>query len=212
MLLFPLAALAGAASATVRGGRLGGLAAARLRAPGLVWVAVAIQAWLGATGSLAWPLGGRFPILVATYVAVGAWLIVNATADVRLRVAFGLLALGWLLNLAAIIPNGGMPVSLHATAASGMAAGIRVDQGHLGKHVEATSSTALPWLGDVLPAPALDSVLSVGDLVMCAGVAIGVSRSMLHPVDPPTSCSERAGPGSAPTAGPGQGSRPLALG
>ncbi len=185
MLLFPLAALAGAALGRSRGGRLAGLGAVRLRAPALVWVAVAIQALLGVTGPMAWPFGGRFPILVATYLAVGAWLVINAVADAGLRLALGLLALGWLLNLAAIIPNQGMPVSLEALDSSGGRTGVTVDQGHFGKHVEASPRTTLAWLGDVIPAPWLDSVISIGDLVMSVGVAIGVSGSMRRPLARP---------------------------
>lgn len=98
MPLFPLAALVGAVSGKCRGGRLEAITRVRLRAPGLVWLAAVIQTGLGVTGALAWPFGGRFPILVATYAAVGAWLAINAVAVIRLRLALGLLALGWLLK------------------------------------------------------------------------------------------------------------------
>ncbi len=185
MLLFPLAAVVGAALAKTRGGRLASLADLRLRAPVLVWSAAAVQIWLGVTGPMAWPLGHRFAVLVLTYLAVGVWLVINAAARTGLRFGFGLLALGWLLNLAAIVPNRGMPVSLDAVAAIGMPAGAAVDEGHLGKHVEATSATTLALLGDVLPAPALGSVISIGDLVMSAGIAVAVFRSMPQ-TDAPT--------------------------
>lgn len=181
MLLFPLAAILGAVSGMCRGGRFRRLAAVRLRAPVLVWTAVAIQTGLGVTGRMAWPFGGRFGILLATYLAVGAWLVINAMANVRLRVPLALLALGWLLNFAAIIPNGGMPVSMQALESSGMSSTASVEEGHFGKHVRATRSTALAWLGDVIPAPALDSTISLGDLVMSAGIAVGVSGSMRRP-------------------------------
>ncbi len=72
MLLFPLAAVLGPVSGMCRGGRFRRLAAVRLRAPVLVWTAVAIQTGLGMTGRTAWPFGGRFGILLATYLAVGA--------------------------------------------------------------------------------------------------------------------------------------------
>lgn len=182
MFLFPLAAVVGAVAGRCAGGRLAHVSGLRLRAPLLVWAALAIQAALGVTGPLAWPFGGRFPILVATYLAVGAWLVLNAVADGRLRFVFGLLALGWLLNLAAIVPNRGMPVSLEGLSSIGTPAAMRVDQGHFGKHVPATSSTTLAWLGDVIPTPALDSVISIGDVVMSAGIAVGVFRSMRAPL------------------------------
>ncbi len=75
-------------------------------------------------------------------------------ANVRLQVPLGLLGLGWLFNLAAIIPNGAMPVSMQALESSGMSSTASVEQGHFGKHVRATRSTAVAWLGDVIPAPA----------------------------------------------------------
>lgn len=193
MLLFPLAALAGAVFGRLREGRLASLGAVRLRAPALVWLAVAIQVGLGVTGPMAWPFGGRFAILVGTYLAVGAWLVANAVADVSLRVALGLLALGWLLNLAAIVPNRGMPVSSQALDSIGATDHVAVDQGHLGKHVEATPSTTLAWLGDVIPAHPLRSVISIGDLVMSAGVAVGVARSMRRPDDAPVANASAAG-------------------
>lgn len=178
MLLFPLAALVGALFGKGRGGRLKGIGELRLRAPGLIWLAVAIQTGLGVTGAMAWPFGGRFPILLATYAAVGAWLAINAVAEIRLRLTLGLLAFGWLLNLVAIVPNRGMPVSLEALDSIGEPNRTTVDQGHFGKHVSSTRSSTFEWLGDVIPAPALQSVISVGDIVMSAGVAVGVSRSM----------------------------------
>lgn len=65
---------------------------------------------------------------------------------------------------------------------------MTVDQGHFGKHVSVTASTTFEWLGDVIPAPALKSVISVGDVVMSAGIAFGTSCSMRWPVT--SSCTE----------------------
>ena len=172
MLLFPLAALVGAALGGRRGDRLGRVGGLRLRGFALVWLAVGLQVWLGTTGSMAWPLGGRSAVLVATYGMLGVWLVLNAVANTGLRLAFAVVGSGWALNAAAIVPNDGMPVSSSAMAASGMATDLAVDQGHLGKHVEATPSTTLAWLGDVIPVPALDSVLSIGDVVMSIGIVL----------------------------------------
>ncbi len=179
MLLFPLAAVVGAAVGKSRGGGLANLVSHHLRAPALVWSALAMQVWLATTSPGSWSASGRFAVVVASYVAAGVWLALNAASTRVLRWAFALLALGWLLNLAAIVPNEGMPVSVAALADSGIPGDTRVDEGHLGKHVPATSSTDLSWLGDVIPARPLHSVISIGDVVMCAGMAIGVCRSML---------------------------------
>ena len=39
--------------------------------------------------------------------------------------------------------------------------------------------TVLPWLGDVIPLPRLGEVLSLGDVLLVAGVAVLVYRRML---------------------------------
>lgn len=184
MLLLPLAAAAGAVLGWCRGGRLGRLAGLRLRTPILVWSAVAVQAWLGVTGSMAWPFAGRFPALVLTYLAVGLWLAINARAHPALALAFAILAAGWFLNVAAIVANGGMPVSRPAMAAVGIPPDTPIDEGNLGKHRPAEESTTLPWLGDVIPVPPLASVISVGDVLMAVGVAIGLVRAMEVPAEP----------------------------
>ena len=178
MLLFPLAGAIGVVVGRTLGGRFRNLASICLRASALVWSALAIQVWLATTSPRSWSLAGRFALLLISYLAVGGWLATNAVAHPALRRAFSLLALGWVLNLAAIVPNGGMPVSGAALATSGIPSETAVDEGHFGKHVPASSSTVLPWLGDVIPAPPLRSAISVGDMAMCAGIAIGASRSM----------------------------------
>lgn len=106
--------------------------------------------------------------------------------------ALGLLAAGWLLNLAAIVPNGGMPVSLHAAREIGAPAHIDVTEGNLYKHVPASGETALPWLGDVVPVRALGSVISVGDVVMFLGLVLAVGSGMAPTPERATGPSQRA--------------------
>ncbi len=180
MLLFPLAALVGAAVGRIGRGRWATVAVLSPRATPVVWSALAIQVWLAATPPRSWPFAGRFTMLLVSYLAVGVWLAVNAVANPAFRQVFGVLALGWLLNLAAIVPNGGMPVSAAALASSGIPSGMPVNEGHFGKHVPATSSTLLPWLGDVIPARPLHSVISIGDLVMSLGIAVGAARASVR--------------------------------
>ena len=201
MLLFPLAALVGAALGGRRGDRLGRVGGVRLRGSALIWLAVILQIWLGTTGSMAWPLGGRSAVLVGTYLMVGAWLVLNAVGNTGLRLAFAVLGTGWALNAAAIVPNHGMPVSRSAMAASGMAPDLALGQGQLGKHVEATPSTALAWLGDVIPVPVLDSVISIGDVVMSVGIALaflGPPRRRRPEPERPGEAPQGAGPSEPP--------------
>ena len=156
------------------GGRLGRLADLDLRAPAAILVAVALQLGLGLV-----PEGGRLPVLTASSVLVGVWLLANARGRPPvLRAAVGLLALGWLLNVAVMVPNRGMPVSGAALADLGAPAATDVTDGNLYKHVPADGDTALGWLGDVIPLPPLGVVASAGDLVMAVGLVLVLAAGM----------------------------------
>ena len=60
----------------------------------------------------------------------------------------------------------------------GAPATFRVSSGHLYKHVAATASSDLRPLGDVIPLRPLKTVVSVGDIVMLAGIATIVAAGM----------------------------------
>ena len=161
----------------LRGGRLRRLSSLDLRAPILAAGALAFQ--LGAGRS---PERWRFSVIMCTYAVVAAWLLVNAwRRPTQLRVAVGLLAAGWLLNVVVIAANGGMPVSLHAAGQAEASPGMDVADGHLYKHVAAGGDTDLWWLGDVIPIRPLASVISVGDVVMVAGIVLVVAAGMVRP-------------------------------
>ena len=174
MLIFPVALAMGVAVGYLLGGRLRHLTALELRAPVLVVAALGLQLAAGLA-----PTTRRFPIVLVSYVAVAAWLVVNASArSGKLRLAVGLLAAGWALNLAAIAANGGMPVSLHAARDVGARPGFDVTEGNLYKHVPASEDTRLSWLGDVVPVRPLASVISAGDVVMFLGLVLAVAFGM----------------------------------
>src|SRR5438045_2714394 len=81
---------------------------------------------------------------------VGGWSWVSALLrDGALRRALIVVAEGWLLNVVVMVANGGMPVSASALARVGQAGAV-VSQGHLWKHVAASSATRMPLLGDVI--------------------------------------------------------------
>jgi hypothetical protein len=181
MLIFAVAALVGAVAGLVLGGRIGAFADVRLRAPAAVWAALGLQLALGLGPLRALPDGPRFALVATSYGMIGAWLAFNAAVQraALMRSAFGVLAVGWLLNLVVMVPNGGMPVSAIALAESGAPAALVVEEGHLWKHVELSTSTVLPELGDVVALPALGSAVSAGDLVMVVGVAAAVASGMV---------------------------------
>lgn len=89
-----------------------------------------------------------------------------------------LVLLGVLLNALVIAANGGrMPVDLDAARAtglntSGLLAGTDV------KHVAAGVNARLAFLGDVIPLPVLDRVISVGDVAILLGLFLLVQDLM----------------------------------
>ena len=156
------------------GGRLSRLADVELRAPAAIFGAVALQLALGLV-----PAELRLPGLVASGVLVTAWLVANARDRTpALGLAVGLLAVGWALNLAVMVPNRGMPVSDTALSRIGAPAEVDVADGNLFKHVRADGDTVLPWLGDVVPVPPLRAVVSAGDVFMAAGVFLVLAAGM----------------------------------
>jgi hypothetical protein len=116
--------------------------------------------------------------LTGTSAVVAFWLWV-ATYPVLIGIAWrnrrlpgmSVIALGLLLNALVVILNGGMPVAESAAIAAGLQGRLSVPVGDF-THVLTTSSTWLPWLGDVVPLPGPSwarYVPSVGDLLLCVG-------------------------------------------
>ena len=150
-----------------RGGKIGNVTVARFRLAYLVFAGLAIQVgaeFYAAFGDRNLRNDGRgIAILVFSY----ALLIVFVLANLRLP-GIVLIGLGLGLNLAVIVPNGGMPVSLKSANAAGFD-----PSGYLGsavKHRELNESTRLGFLGDVIPLPLLRKVISPGDIVQGLGI------------------------------------------
>lgn len=172
MHLFLLVVASGAAAGYLRGGRLSRLAEIRFRAGPLLVLGLAGQLSLGFI-----PEPDRLPILLATYAVVGVWIARNLALWRRsLRLAMFLMAAGWALNVAAILPHGGMPVSATALDAMGAPSGYQVDDGHLYKHVPGSN-----WLGDSIPLTPLRAAISVGDVLLAGGIAAFVASAMITP-------------------------------
>ena len=74
-----------------------------------------------------------------------------------------LIAAGSLLNVGVISINGGMPIDSEALAASGKPAPAD------GLHVILGPDTRLPLLADVLLAPVINNIYSVGDVLLAIG-------------------------------------------
>jgi len=146
----------------------------RKRAVAVLVAAVVLQ--------LALP-GGRgvvqYALITASYALVGGWLVVNLGRRAAvMRVGLGLLAAGWMLNLAPIAANGAMPVSLGALREVNPPLAEDLAGGELDKHVVAGSQTRLNGLGDIVPVAPFETVVSLGDIVMCIGIVLTTATGM----------------------------------
>ena len=172
-MLVPL--VAGGLVGRLLGGRLGSVGELRFRAPVLVFFVLGSQALLGRA-----PAQIRGAVVVTSYAAVGAWILLNTRERSRgLRVAFALVGVGWAMNFAAMAPTGAMPVSSQALSAISAPAAMNVQDGHLYKHTRRTSRGATSWLGDEIPVPALKAVISVGDIGLALGIFLLMTSAML---------------------------------
>jgi Family of unknown function (DUF5317) len=147
-------------------GRLAGGRLERIPRAGVRWPAVAL---VGLALQLA-PLPGGVA-LALLYASFGL-LLGFAAANLRLA-GFALVLVGLALNLAVIGANAGMPVARRAIVASGqqdtLAALLRDGDGV--KHHLARPGTRLLPLADVIAVPPpVRQVISVGDVVVDAGI------------------------------------------
>jgi hypothetical protein len=118
-----------------------------------------------------WAVGAG--MLAASYVLLLVFLAVN-----RWIRGAAVMAIGLLLNLAVVGANGGMPVSAHAIETAGGSAAALAD-GSGAKHHLMNDADLLWPLGDVIPIPPpAGIVLSVGDLLLYAGIAWFVVQVM----------------------------------
>jgi hypothetical protein len=118
---------------------------------------------------------GTVALLLVSEAAVLGFCIRN-----WYRAGMALIALGFTMNAVVILANGGMPVGADAIRAMGGDPSTAV---LAGKHHLATAATALPWLGDVIPLPPVDLIVSVGDVVLVAGM-IPFAHDLMTPDGP----------------------------
>lgn len=174
VILVLIVAVGAALYGFARGGSLDGLANTRFRYVWVLFLGLVIQAgfgmwdpaWLTDTGALV--------IVLVSNAAVALFLAINRHVPGMLIAAFGLL-----LNVAVIAPNGAMPVSLTAAELAGGDAPAEFGL----KHEILTNDTVFPWLADVIPVPGMRSLLSVGDVVLAAGIGFLVYRRMVDEPD-----------------------------
>ena len=153
-------------------GRPAGLETLRIEGGIVILAALVIQALLFSTR-----LGTALGDEPATILYVGSTLavLVVLLGNVRTPGVWFAVA-GSALNLIAILANGGrMPASAEAYAVLGWT--IPDTFANVAHPVE----PALPWLTDVVPLPAwlpFTNVVSVGDLLIGAGIAVAIAAAM----------------------------------
>ncbi|WP_127479398.1 DUF5317 family protein [Nocardioides pantholopis] len=154
--------------------------AARLRAAGVVPDGV---------------LNRTFAVLVL--LAAAGFLIANrGQRSALVRAGVRLTAAGAAANAAATLLYGAMPVL--AASARWMGSDLRAGE-HPDAEYVAVSASQVPalLLGDVLPVPVLESVVSLGDLLLVPGGAIllaAVLAPLLRPLPAPTPHREEVNP------------------
>lgn len=189
------AALLCVVSVPLTGGRLGRLGELRFRWGGAVLAALALQVVI----TTLVPAGSEELnklLHVASYVVAGACIWAN-------RHIFGLplLALGAALNSLAIALNGGvMPASARAMELAGLP--LPEDFANSGP----VADPKLLAFGDVIPVPGpwpLGNVVSVGDLLIVAGLAVILHHAARRVPDQSDGEGPRAAiPGSGPLRSP----------
>jgi hypothetical protein len=157
------------------GGRPSALANVRIR----LWQ-VALAGLLFQLALFAPPLAEVVgPLGPPLYVTSSAAVLVALVANMR-QPGFAVIALGAVLNLVAIVANGGqMPGSPEAFASLTGVAQVPVE--HFSNSALAGATTHFPYLGDVfvLPRPfPFANVFSIGDVLIGIGGAVFVARSM----------------------------------
>lgn len=150
--------------ALLRGGSLDSLANTQFRWLVYLWVGLAIQVAYSFLPLDNLSKGRAVLVLLLSYVMVTAFFVANhRLPGMRIAVA------GMALNIVVIAANGAMPVSLWAAEQIG-AEDPNFDSGGI-KHEAMTDDTVLGFLGDVIPIPGAGEVISIGDIVLAAGIA-----------------------------------------
>ena len=163
-------AVAGAVLAGwLRGGRLGNLGAVGFRGTGIALAAALAQFVHALVPS---PVAAGV-LTTGSQVALLTFLWLN-----RFLAGAALVALGSTLNALVISLNGAMPVSRDALESISR---HPAEVGTTGRHRLLVDGDALPALADVIGLPLLRTVVSVGDVILAAGIGLMVVHLMRRP-------------------------------
>ncbi len=168
-----LAVLIGIVVGFARGGSLSTLGRAELRGVPFVFAGVALQ--------VASTVSERYEVdwLPLAFVLV-SFACVSAFAALNWRLSgMTLVALGALANFIVIAANGGMPVSLAAARSAGLGNPFDGGGGVKGAHHALSDDSRLTFLADIIPLRFGANVVSVGDILIWAGLLVIVQQLMV---------------------------------
>ncbi len=170
MILALFCLLIGAISGIVAGGRVRNLTDVQVRWAFVPW------GWLFAA-VFANRIGGNLGF--GLHLAGLACLAVFAVVNTKHVSGMWLVMLGATLNLLMTANNHGMPYSLHALRQAGVQPANYTDVPKLtvGSHPQ-RSGDQLVFLGDIVPIPPLNTVVSVGDLMVGLGFAVVAANAL----------------------------------
>jgi hypothetical protein len=186
------ALLIGLIVGVLSGGRVAGLAALHIRWGGAIALGLLVQVVLF-TDSVAARVGDLGPIIyVASTVLVLAAVVRNHAIT-----GMPVVAAGAVMNLAAIVANGGyMPAGESALAALGKV------ESTIYSNSSVVPEPALWFLTDIFAMPAglpFANIFSLGDVVIGIGIAIVIVSAMRRPAAAsahPVSADDRQGAGA----------------
>ncbi len=181
MLVLPLILVVGAALPSACGGHLAGLREVRLRGEPFLLALLIPQAILPFLRLQGAPASVAYWLWVFTFPALFGLCLFNASHRSMLVVAAGVT-----LNGLVIVLNGGMPVSLQAASLIFAGSPTLIRAGDFA-HVVMSSTTHLPWLGDVLPIAGpsiLRGVASPGDILLACGASSTLAACAMPPARP----------------------------
>jgi len=173
--LLALALVAGLIAGSVAKGRVQNIREIHLRWMPVLFVSL-IMGLLPLFVDLSKP--PRLALQFVSMLGVLAFLILNAQATAGgVRAGFLTITAGWALNFIVIAANGGMPLSRWAFE-RGPGGPITPGRGGFFKIVIAGPRSKLRFLGDVIPIKPLGQVLSIGDVILIAGIIIVIAAGM----------------------------------
>jgi len=169
----PLAVLLGLIVGLVRGGSLATLSRTELRGVPLVFAGVVLQ--IGSTiaerADVAWL---PFALVLTSFAFTFAFAALNWRLP-----GMTLIGIGALMNFLVISANHGMPVSLSALDRVGLGNPFTGNGVVKGAHHALTPGTHLRFLADVIPIRVAANVVSIGDIVIWAGLLLLIQQLMV---------------------------------